>query len=133
MKLQLLNAVVMAEDYAALRDWYIDALDLELDAEWTENYHYAELKRDGRYVIGIADVKEMGLTPVPKVERKNQAVVAQLNVDDCRGFLARVKEKGGDVPFGPAYSDDEKFWYGAIADPEGNQCWVVEFPKLFQS
>ena len=125
MKLQLMNAVIMAEDYGKLRDWYIDALDLTLDGEWTAKYHYAELKRDGKCVVGIADAKEMGVTPG---DRKNASVVAQFNVDDVRAFLARVKEKGGDVPLGPSFEEDEKFWFGGFADPEGNVCWVVELP-----
>ena len=45
-----------------------------------------------------------------------------------RGFLERVKDKGGDVPFGPSFEEDEKFWFGGFADPEGNICWVVEMP-----
>ena len=126
MQLQLMNAVILAEDYARLRDWYIDALQLELDGEWTEKYHYAELVRDGRYVVGIADAGEMKVTPVPKDARKHAAVVPQLNVSDVRGFLARIEEKGGEVPFGPSFEEDEGFWYGGFSDPEGNPFWVVE-------
>ena len=129
MKLRLMNAVVMAEDYEKLRDWYVDALDLELIGEWTEKYHYAELARDGRLVVGIASAEEMKVTPG---DRKNATVVAQLNVDDARGFLARVKEKGGDVPFGPSWEEDEEFWFGGFADPEGNLVWVVEMPDQLE-
>ena len=35
-------------------DRFFAALGLELKQEWTEKYHYAELVRDGRYVVGIA-------------------------------------------------------------------------------
>jgi predicted enzyme related to lactoylglutathione lyase len=125
MKLQLMNAVILAEDYERLRDWYIDTLDLTLDGEWTEHYHYAELTRDGRFVVGIASAEEMKVTPG---DRRNATVVAQLNVDDARAFLARVKERGGDVPFGPSFDEHGEFWYGGFADVEGNVCWVVEFP-----
>ena len=129
MKLQLMNAVVMAEDYAKLRDWYVEALDLEVQEEWTENYHYAELVRDGRLVIGIADAKEMNVEPG---ERKRQAVVAQFKVDDVKAFLAKVKEAGGDVPFGPSHDQVEDFWFGGFTDIEGNPSWVVEMPDLMQ-
>jgi predicted enzyme related to lactoylglutathione lyase len=125
VKLELMNAVVMAEDYERLRDWYIDALELTLEEEWTEKYHYAELVKDGRLVVGIASAEEMGVAPR---ERKSATVVAQLNVDDVRGFLARVKEKGADVPFGPSFDENGKFWFGGFADIEGNPVWVVEFP-----
>ena len=129
MRLALMNAVILAEDYERMRDWYIDALELTLDGEWTEKYHYAELVRDGRFVVGIASAKEMGVEPVPKDARKHAAVVPQFNVDDCRAFLARIEAKGGEVPFGPTFEKDEGFWYGGFADPEGNPSWVVELPK----
>ncbi len=129
MQLQLMNAVILAEDYERLRDWYMDALELDLDGEWTENYHYAELKRDGRFVVGIADAAEMKVEPVPKEARKHAAVVPQLNISDVRAFLARIEEKGGDVPFGPSFEKNEGFWFGGFADPEGNPFWVVEVPS----
>ena len=51
-----------------------------------------------------------------------------MNVDDIKGLFARVKEKGGDVPFGPSWEENEKFWFGGFADIEGNLFWVVEKP-----
>ena len=66
VKLELMNTVLLAEDYARMRDWYLAALDLELKAEWTESYHYSELAREGRLVIGIA----------PKAESKKHVRVA---------------------------------------------------------
>jgi predicted enzyme related to lactoylglutathione lyase len=129
VKLQLMNAVILAENYEQLRDWYIDALELELGEEWTGKYHYAELVKDGRLVVGIADAKEMGVTPG---ERKNAAVVAQLNVEDVAAFLSRIKEKGGDVPFGPSYDADGDFHFGGFSDIEGNPAWVVAMPKLMR-
>ena len=129
MKLQLMNAVVLAEDYEKLRDWYVDALDLQLKAEWQDDYHYAELVRDGRFVVGIASAAEMKVVPG---DRKNSTTVPQLNVDDVRAFLARIAGKGGEVPFGPSFSEEEKFWFGGFADPEGNVFWVVELPGDWQ-
>ena len=129
MKLELMNAVVMAEDYERLRDWYVDALELTLEEEWTEKYHYAELTKDGRLVVGIASAKEMVVEPR---DRKSATVVAQLNVEDARGFLARVGEKGADVPFGPSFDEDGEFWFGGFADIEGNPVWVVEMPAAMR-
>ena len=128
MRLELMNTVVMAADYASLRDWYIEALELELQQEWTEKYHYAELAKDGKLVIGIADAGEMGVTP--HAEKKNATLVAQFNVEDVAAFLARIKERGGDVPFGPSYEADEDLHFGGFTDIEGNPCWVVQMPKL---
>jgi predicted enzyme related to lactoylglutathione lyase len=130
MRLELMNAVVLAEDYAALRDWYIYALGLELRQEWTEKFHYAELVKNGKLVVGIADAKEMGLTPHPHGEKKNATVVAQFNVDDVPTFLANIREKGGHVPFGPSYDPNLDLHFGGFADIEGNPAWVVQMPKL---
>lgn len=126
MKLRLLNAVLLAEDYARLRDWWIAALGLELKQEWTADYHYAELAFDGRFVVGIADAEEMGC--VPHQPRRNTAV-PQLQVDDVAAVLRRVKAHGGDVPFGPSFDAKESFWFGGFADIEGNHVWVVSLPE----
>jgi len=129
MRLELLNAVVLAEDYPRLRDWYVKALDLELKEEWSDRFHYAELVKDGRFVVGIADAKEMKVAPG---DRKNQAVVAQFNVEDIRTFLERVKAAGGTVPFGPSHDPDLDLWFGGFADVEGNPAWVVQMPGLMR-
>ncbi len=128
MRLELMNTVVMAADYEKLRDWYIDALELELEQEWTGKYHYAELVKNGKLVVGIADAKEMGVTP--QAMKKNATLVAQFNVDDVAAFLARIREKGGDVSFGPSYDADEDLHFGGFADIEGNPNWVVQMLAL---
>ncbi|MHC4550308.1 MAG: VOC family protein [Planctomycetota bacterium] len=122
MKLELFNTVLLAENYARMRDWYIAALDLELRQEWTEDYHYAELVRDGRLVVGIADTKEMGVEPY---DPRRNSTLMQLAVDDIEALFARVKEHGGETQ-GPNYEEKEKFRFGGFTDPEGNTVWVVE-------
>ena len=126
MKLTLLNAVIQAEDYEKVRDWWIEMIDLELKQEWTEKFHYCELAKDGKYVVGIALASEMKAelsTP------RNNAVVPQLQVEDAKVFLEELKEKGATVLFGPAHDADEDFWYGAFADVEGNQVWAISLPE----
>jgi predicted enzyme related to lactoylglutathione lyase len=125
MRLQLINVVVLAEDYAALRDWYRDVLELDLAHEHTEGYYYAELARAGRKVVGIAMAAEMGVTPGARV---GATVLGQLDVADVRGLLAHVQQRGGAVLFGPSEDESHGFWYGGFADPEGNVWWVVESP-----
>ena len=122
MKLELMNTVLLAEDYDRMRDWYIAALGLELEQEWSEDYHYAELVRDGKFVIGIADTHEMKVQPY--APRRNSTLM-QLRVDDVEALFARVKEQGGEVQ-GPSFEEKEKFRYGSFTDPEGNSVWVVE-------
>ena len=126
MKLRLLNAVILAQDYEKVRDWWIEVVGLELKQEWSKEYHYAELAKDGKFVVGIASAKEMGAEPM--TPRQN-GVVPQLQVEDCRAFLEQVKARGGDVPFGPSFDKVEKFWFGGFSDAEGNPVWVVELPE----
>ena len=128
MKLQLLNVVVLAEAYEAMRDWYREVLELDLAYEHTDGYHYAELAREGRKVVGIAVAVEMGTTPGG---RAGATVLGQLNVEDVRGLLDHVQERGGAVRFGPSQDESHGFWYGGFADPEGNIWWVVESPTDF--
>ena len=33
---------------------------------------------------------------------------------------------GGSVVFGPSYDEEGEYWYGSIADPEGNEIWFVD-------
>jgi predicted enzyme related to lactoylglutathione lyase len=125
MQLELLNAVVQAEDYDSLRDWYVDALELEVAEEHSATFHYAELARDGKVLFGIASAEEMGVDP-PRPRRN--AVVAQLRVSDAAAVLVRVKERGGKVPFGPTHDENGKYTYGGFEDLEGNLVWVFQPP-----
>ena len=122
MKFELMNTVLLAEDYARMRDWYMAALGLELKQEWNTDYHYAELVRDGRRVIGIADAKEMGAEPISP--RRNMTLM-QIQTDDIEALFAGVAAQGGDVQ-GPQLEKTENFRFGGFTDPEGNSVWVVE-------
>ena len=116
------NVVVLAEDYARLRDWYIATLGLELLQEWSDSYHYAELARDGRVLVGIADTSEMGVQPV---RPRRNSVLMQLTTDDIEALFERVKGHGANA-WGPKYSEEEDFGYGGFKDLEGNEIWVVQ-------
>jgi len=122
MNFEPYNVVILAEDYEAMRDWYIAALGLELKQEWTEKYHYAELVHDDRYIVGIALAKEMNCEPVSP--RKNTSLM-QLKTDDIRGFFEQVTKHGAKT-WGPNYDPHEDLGYGAFFDPEGNETWVIQ-------
>lgn len=123
MKLKLLNVVILADDYQKLVDWYINALGLELQEEWTEDYHYAELSYDKQLVVGI--------TPATEMEHKlthprNNAMILQLVVSDIHAFYLRIKKHKGKVLFEVNFDKKEEFYYGAVADIEGNEIWVIQ-------
>ncbi len=120
--LHLHDAVILAEDYAKLRDWWIQVVGLELQKEVTAHYHYAKLGLGGTLVLGIASAREMGAAP--PTPRAN-AVVPQLRVEDVHAFLAGLRARGGVVGFGPSFDEEGGFWYGGFEDGEGNPVWVV--------
>ena len=125
MKLRLLNAVVLAEDYPTLVAWYRETFGLALKFEETENYRYTDLARDGSLVVGLAPAAEMGVEPDTP---RNNAMVIQLAVsrDDIGPLCDRIASTGGSVPFGPSVDRRDGFIYAGVADPEGNRIWIIE-------
>ena len=64
MQVELINTVVLAENFTELRDWYASVLDLEIrTVESEEEYDYAELMSGTSCILGIADAKQMGAEP----------------------------------------------------------------------
>ena len=123
MKLRLLNVVIMAENYQKLVDWYINALGLELQQEWTEDYHYAELAYDKHLVVGITPASELKHQPTMP---RNNATIIQLVVSDIKAFYERIKKYEGKVLFEINFDEKEQFYFGAVADIEGNEIWVIQ-------
>ncbi len=123
MKLKLMNVVILANDYQKMVDWYINALGLSLQQEWTADYHYAELVYEGQLVVGITPAKEMKMFPPTP---RNNAAIIQLEVSDIKAFYKRIEKNGGVIVFGPSYDEKEKFYFGAVNDIEGNQIWIIQ-------
>ena len=130
MHVELVNTVILAENFAELRDWYAQVLDLTINVvESGEEYLYAELMNGNSCIFGIADAEQMGAKP--QSPRQN-TTLAQLCVPEIHELFERVQEHNGTAVFGPSY--DEAFggyYYGSFADPEGNQVWVInrnDFP-----
>jgi predicted enzyme related to lactoylglutathione lyase len=121
---RLLNVVVLTRDYQKMVAWYRRVLQMKLDLVVDEGFDYTELKRPG-LLIGFTPARQMKAA-LPR--RRANAVVPQLSVGDVRGFLRRVGREGGKIVFGPSQDEyrKRKYWYGAFADPEGNQIWVVD-------
>ncbi len=123
MKINLLNPVVLAENYEKLVEWYVKTFDLTVRYQAKQGEHYTELEQSGRLVVGIAIANEMGVKPA--TPRKN-TVIIQILVSDINRLFAKVKKTGGKILFGPSLDKKEGYLYGGIADIEGNQIWVVE-------
>jgi predicted enzyme related to lactoylglutathione lyase len=119
--LRFLNCVVLAEDYGVVRDWWVAALGLRIHREWPE-LPYCDLAIGDTVVLGVSPMGAMELQPpTPRLN----TTFPQFVSDDVEALLARIVEHGGSVVFGPSYAEDGGYWYGAFADIEGNQAWVV--------
>ena len=76
-------------------------------------------------VIGYEHYRNFDSSRLVNVNRV-VCIVLQFEVDDLPAFIESFKERGGTVIFGPSFDKDDGFWYGAIADLEGNQIWLVD-------
>lgn len=127
----LLNSVILANDFEALRTWYKEMLGLsEKPRRDGAGYHYVELTNGREHVLGIASAEQMGIDL--SSPRKNSAI-PQLCVPDVAELFERIAANGGKILFGP--SVDEAFGgytYGGFTDPEGNQVWVVDSIRFLE-
>jgi predicted enzyme related to lactoylglutathione lyase len=123
MEISLLNAVILAQDYNNLVEWYKKTFALDIGTSVNEEYHYTELRKSGKFVIAIGDAKEMGVTPS---EPRNNTLIAQFTVSDITIAFEKIRESGGKILFGPSYDEKWKFHYGGFNDIEGNQIWIVQ-------
>ena len=123
MKLDPRESVILAEDYQALVDWYQNVLGFKVARLVEKDYHYCNLENESGIRLGIAPAQEMGVSPN---DRNSNTVILQFQVADVPSFLETVREKGGDINFGPSLDKNEGFWFGGFSDLEGNPFWVVD-------
>jgi uncharacterized glyoxalase superfamily protein PhnB len=117
------ETVILAEDPLALVDWYHTVLGLEITRRIEVEYHYYELQNPQGVRIGIADAREMGVTPG---DRKNSTVLLQLQVSDVKVLFEHLHSCGAATTFGPSHDARDDFWFGGFLDLEGNPIWVVD-------
>ncbi len=117
------ESVILAADFAALVAWYRDVLGFAVIRKFEDGYHYCNLETASGIRIGIGVAEEMGVAPD---DRSRNTVILQFEVDDVAALFDHLAGNGGTVLFGPTFSEADRFWFGAFADPEGNPCWVVD-------
>ncbi len=115
--------VIMAEDFTAMVAWYRDVLGMTVTYLVEDDYHYANLETESGVKIGIADAREMGVTPG---DRRHNTVVLQIDVPNVQAFFDHITANSGTPTFGPSFDEKGQFWYGGFADLEGNPIWVVD-------
>ena len=123
MEISLINAVILAQDYEKLVNWYKETLELEIKLQVDKDYHYTDLAEGGKLVVGICPAKEMKHTPSTP---RNNSVALQISVSDIEDLFTKVKENKGTILAGPSVDKNEGFRFGAFVDIEGNPVWVME-------
>lgn len=123
MKINLLNPMILAENYEELAEWYEKTFDLAIKTRVEEGEEYMELGTPSKILFGFARAKEMGVKPSTP---RNNTVIIQLSVNDINELFDKVKKAGGKILFGPSIDEEEGYLYGGLADIEGNQIWVIE-------
>ena len=123
MNINLLNPMILAENYEELIEWYIKTFDLTIRDKVEEGDEYTELGQSDKLILGIAKANEMGVKPsIPR----NNTVIIQFSVSDINKLFDKVGKTGGRILFGPSIDEKGEYLYGGFADIEGNQTWVVE-------
>jgi predicted enzyme related to lactoylglutathione lyase len=123
MGLRPRETVIIAEDFQAMGGWYQAILNFEAVNLVDEEYHYCNLKNEAGLQIGIAEAAELGVTPI---DRRHNTVVLQFEVPDVKRLFERLRQRGGEISFGPSFDSKNGFWYGGFHDLEGNPFWAVD-------
>ena len=123
MQIRPRETVILASDFVTLVAWYRDTLGFNVTRLFEEGFHYCNLETDSGIRIGIGDAEEMGIVPG---DRAANTVVLQIEVDDVREFFSELEPAGTTISSGPLLNEKDGFWFGGIADPEGNPIWVVD-------
>ena len=119
------ETVILATGFSALVDWYRDALGFTVVQLFEDDLHFCNLETPSgiKIGIGIGDAAEMGVEPG---DRQGNTVILQFEVDDVKELFAHLEQVGATITNGPSFSEQDGFWFGSFADPEGNPCWVVD-------
>ncbi len=77
MEIYARESVILAEDFNAMVAWYEKVLQFKTIQLFESDYHYCNMKNKQGIEIGIADAKEMGVSPN---NRQNNTVLLQFQV-----------------------------------------------------
>ena len=115
--------VLVAKNHQSLIDWYIDNLNFKIVYN-NLDIKYCSLETDSGIKIGIADMGSLGYESYSK--RIMNTVILQIATNDLQKLFKKIKNNGGSILFSPSYDDGDKYWYGSVADIEGNEIWVID-------
>ena len=117
------ETVIVAKNYQLLIDWYINNLNFKI-VYYNLNIKYCSLKTDSDIEIEIADMDRLENENYSK--RIQNTVILQIATNDLEILFKKIKNNGGSILFGPSYDEGDKYWYGSVADSEGNEIWVID-------
>ena len=123
MQLRPRESVILVEDFDAMVLWYQNTLGFTVKRRFDEGFHYCNLENDAGIKFGIALASEMQVSPK---DRSQNSVVLQFEVEDVQAFFEHITKHGGSVTGKASYNEEDEFWFGSFADPQGNSFWVVD-------
>lgn len=117
------ETVILVNDFAGIVKWYQEVLGFQITQIFEEGFHYCNLETQSEIKIGIAPAQEVG---VELRKRAANSILLQFEVDDVQDFFEYLKGNGATITGGPSFDQNDEFWFGSFADPEGNPYWVVD-------
>ena len=123
MDVQLINTVILAKNYKELVKWYEKVLELDIKYQDDKEYHYTDLAKNGKLVVGIGTAEK---SREDDSISRNQSVFMQISVSDIYTLFDKVKSNNGKIINGPTRDKNHGFLFGGFEDIEGNQVWVIE-------
>lgn len=123
MKVKPRESILLVENFDSQITWYCDILNFHIVKNYFEQYHYCVLENEAGIKLAIGLASDMGVT---LQARERNSVILQFEAEDVRVFLAFIEENNGKIIAPAIHNEEDDFWFGSFADPEGNTHWVVD-------
>ncbi|WP_159553896.1 VOC family protein [Citricoccus sp. K5] len=122
---------IPADDVAAARDWYAQALGVQPYFQQPDaaNPAYVEFRLgDHQDELGIIDRRYLP----PSEAAAGGGVIARWHVDDLEGMVAHLKEIGATEHEPITPRGDEGFVTASVLDPFGNVLGLIHSPHFIE-
>ncbi|MHA7832691.1 MAG: VOC family protein [Flagellimonas sp.] len=92
--MNLINAVILANDYKAMIAWYMDVFDLKILYKEEKPLRYIELGFDQEIMLGLVPKEEHR---EKSIHARNNSILLQFEVVDVSAIIDKVTMHGGSV------------------------------------
>ena len=121
-KMNLINAVILANNYKAMIAWYMEVFDLKILYREEKPLRYVELGFDQVILLGLVPRKEHR---EKSIQSKNNSILLQFEVSDVNAIIDKTILHGGKVIQNHEKLDN--MIYAIVQDMEGNEIWLVQW------